>query len=62
MVFTVLVFLYGHRHMQLPMLSVRHDKQVFVAIVICVAVHMMDDFSGLEGTSEVYLRFLPGLF
>ena len=62
MVFTVLVFLYVQRHMQLPMLSVRHDKQVFVAIVICVAVHMMDDFSGLEGTSEVYLRFLPGLF
>ena len=61
MVFTVLVFLYGQRHMQLPMLSVRHDKQVFVAIVICVAVHMMDDFSGLEGPSEVCLRFLSGL-
>ena len=62
MVFTVLVFLYGQRHVKLPMLSVRHDKQVFVAIVVCVAIHMVDDFSGLERTSEVYFRFLSGLF
>lgn len=31
-------------------------------VVIGVAVHVVDDFSGLEGTSEVYFRFLPGLF
>ena len=31
-------------------------------VVIGVAVHVVDDFSGVEGTSEVYLRFLPGLF
>lgn len=30
-------------------------------VVIGVAVHVVDDFSGLEGTSEVCLRYLPGL-
>ena len=60
MVFTVLVFLYGQHHVQLTMLPVRHDEQVFMPVVVCMAIHMMDDFSGLEGTSEVYLSFLSG--
>ena len=62
MVFTVLVFLYGQRHVQLSMLSVRHDKQVFVSVVICVAVHVMDDLTLFDRASEVCCCFLPGLF
>ena len=62
MIFTVLELLNGQSHMQLPVLPVRHNEQVFMPVIVGMAIHVMDDFSGLERASEVVFCFLPGPF
>ena len=44
------------------MLSVRHDKQVAGFVVGCVAVHVVNDFSCLQGTTDVCLCDPAGFF
>ena len=32
-------------HVQLLVLPIRHDQQVFMPFICCVTVHVMDDFT-----------------